>query len=96
MNEVRVEPKLIKETAATMSTKISEYEKTYKELLLVIETTVGWKGVDATTFVNQVKGFEDDYKNLVSILNAYVSILNFCSNSYVDTQEYLYIMGKRL
>ena len=55
-----------------------------------------WSGKDNTAFVDQIKGFEDDFGKMHALMGKYVDFLRKSAKAYRDTQETVVSEARKL
>jgi len=87
-NQLRVEPEVLETTAQKIETQASDYEATYKSLFDEVDGMAAiWQGEDNVAFVNQVKGFMDDYQKMTALMKEYSQFLKQSATAYKTTQQ---------
>ena len=92
-----VNPAKLEAAAVKMEQQAADYERQYKQLFSEVDAMgAAWQGVDNTAFVNQIKGFMDDFQNMVQILKQYSEFLKTSSKTYTQTQSDITAQARKL
>ena len=71
-----------------MDTQAGEYERQYNQLFSEVDGMgAAWQGADNVAFVNQIKGFMDDFQQMKALMLQYSEFLKNSATSYRNTQE---------
>ena len=85
---ITVDPAILQTASQKIDGKAAEYEKLYRQLFSEIEAMgAAWQGVDNTAFVNQIKGFQDDFQKMVAVMKEYSEFLKSSADFYKRAQE---------
>lgn len=94
---IMVQPEVLKKTAGALDQSVAEYEKIYRQLFNEVDGMgAAWQGVDNQAFVNQIKGFMDDFQVMVDLMKNYSQFLTNSANSYQAAQDEIISGAKRL
>ena len=97
MRSIIVEPDRLEEIAAKVEVANNDYEKTYQAIYSEVDKmSNSWKGKDNTAFVNQIKAFEDDLRQISIIMSQYTDFLRNSARAYRETQDEIYAQANRL
>lgn len=92
-----VEPQKLTTTATTINNQSSDYEKQYNLLFSNVDgLAAAWQGADNLAFVNQIKGFTDDFKQITALMRQYADFLNQSAKTYTNAQNDTISNAKRL
>ena len=92
-----VDPARLETAAQQMDAQAADYEKLYNQLFSEVDgMAAAWQGADNMAFVNQIKGFTDDFQKMVSLMKQYSEFLKFSAKTYRDTQNEIINQAKRL
>lgn len=92
-----VDPTKLDSAAQKIDTQASDYEAQYQKLFSEVDGMgAAWQGVDNLTFVNQIKGFMDDFQKMVALMRQYSEFLKFSAKTYKETQTEIVNQAKRL
>lgn len=85
---IQVTPDQLDTAATQIKGMAGDYEGIYKQLLNAVSgmKDVSWGGTDAQTYIEQVAKFENDFINMVELMNEYANFLNKSANAYRTTQ----------
>ena len=83
-----VDPAKLEAAASQMDTQAGEYERQYNQLFSEVDGMgAAWQGADNVAFVNQIKGFMDDFQQIKALMLQYSEFLKNSATSYRNTQE---------
>lgn len=86
--KINVEPQALEQTATRMEEQCTSYDKTYHQLYSCVDAMqVAWQGSDNLAYVNQIKGFQKDFNQMVILMRQYVEFLRQSAKAYRMTQE---------
>lgn len=95
--KINVDPARLETSAARIEEQIVAYEKNYHHLYQNVETlSTGWKGKDNQAFVQQIKGFESDFKTMALIMREYANFLKTGAKAYRNLQNDRMLQARRL
>ncbi|CAM4339242.1 WXG100 family type VII secretion target [Paenibacillus tarimensis] len=95
--KIVVEPSKLEAAAAKMEAQAADYERQYKQMYTEVEGMgAAWKGADNQAYVTQIKGFTEDFDNMVKLMKDYVEFLRHSAKTYRDTQTETVNAAKRL
>lgn len=85
---IEVTPEELNKAAKLIEDYAGDYQKQYRELYSSAEEMSSlWKGKDNTAYINQIRGFEDDFDKMHKLMNDYVNFLRTSAGAYKKTQE---------
>lgn len=94
---ITVQPTVLKKTADSLNQSVAEYEKIYKQLFSEVDGMgAAWQGIDNQAFVNQIKGFMDDFQTMTNLMKNYSQFLTESANTYEAAQNEIVSSAKRL
>jgi WXG100 family type VII secretion target len=94
---IMVDPAKLKAAAQQMDSQAADYERQYRQLFSEVDgMAAAWKGADNQAFTTQIKGFMDDFQQMVSLMKQYSEFLKNSSRIYTDTQNNVIAQAKRL
>ncbi|MEL7662038.1 WXG100 family type VII secretion target [Acetobacterium wieringae] len=94
---ITVQPTVLKKTADSLNQSVAEYEKIYKQLFSEVDGMgAAWQGIDNQAFVNQIKGFMDDFQTMSNLMKNYSQFLTESANTYEAAQNEIVSSAKRL
>lgn len=92
-----VDPAKLETASQKMDAQASDYERQYKQLFSEVDGMgAAWQGADNMAFVNQIKGFMDDFQQMVTLMRQYSEFLKQSAKVYKDTQNETITQAKRL
>lgn len=92
-----VDPAKLQAAATQMGQITGDYQKQYNRLFSEVDGLgAAWQGIDNQAFVNQIKGFTDDFNQMVALLNQYAEFLKSSAQTYTSTQNNIADAAKRL
>ncbi|MFC4302820.1 WXG100 family type VII secretion target [Cohnella boryungensis] len=95
--KITVSPAKLESAAQKMDAHSGEYEKLYQQLFSEVDGMgAAWQGADNIAFVNQIKGFTDDFQNMTALMRQYSEFLKLSAKAYKDTQDEAINQAKRL
>lgn len=94
---IMVDPAKLESAAGKMDTQAAEYERVYKQLFSEVDgMAAAWQGSDNIAFTTQIKGFEDDFQKMVSLMKEYSEFLKKSAIAYRNTQQEVISQAKKL
>ena len=97
MRQIMVEPERLESTASYIESANQDYDRTFQAIYTQVDKmSASWSGKDNTAFVNQIKAFEDDLRQISIIMRQYADFLRNSARAYRDTQEEIYARANRL
>lgn len=92
-----VDPAKLEAAAQKMDAQAADYERQYNQLFSEVEGMgAAWQGADNMAFVNQIKGFTDDFQRMTGLMRQYSDFLKQSARVYRETQNETINMAKRL
>ena len=97
MRSIMVEPDRLESAAASIENADLEYNRIYQAMYAQVDKmSSNWQGKDNTMFTNQIKGFEDDLRQISSIMRQYADFLRTSARSYREAQDEIYARASKL
>lgn len=94
---IMVDPAKLEAAAQQMDAQAADYEKLYQQLFNEVDGMgAAWQGADNIAFVNQIKGFNDDFQKMVALMRQYSEFLRTSAKTYRETQNEIINQAKRL
>lgn len=88
MRSIMVEPDRLESAAASIESADSEYNRIYQAMYAEVDKmSSNWQGKDNTMFTSQIKGFEDDLRQISAIMRQYADFLRTSARSYREAQD---------
>jgi len=95
--KIYVEPRTLQDASKKIDGLAGEYEQQYKLLYNEVgEMGAAWKGADNTAFVQQIEGFQEDFKQMTDMLRNYARFLRESAEKYSTTQTDIVNYAKQL
>lgn len=86
--KISVEPQALEHSAAKIEDQCQAYERTYRRLYQCVdEMRSMWQGKDNLAYVTQIRGFEQDFIQMVRLMRTYAEFLRSSARAYRHTQE---------
>ena len=95
-SKIVVDPAKLEAAVTKIETEAADYRKNYTQLYTEIESLTSWQGTDNLAFVNQIKGFEEDFNNMAKVLDDYATFLRNSATTYKTTQANVESSAKTL
>ena len=97
MRPITVEPDRLEHTASKVAEANAEYDRTYQAIYAQVDkmATV-WTGKDNNAFTEQIRGYEDDLRQISIIMGQYADFLRNCARAYREAQDEVYAQATRL
>ena len=90
MRNIVVEPAVLEQTASLMEQLNAEYHQTVSALYEGVDLLAqSWNGKDNLAFTSQIKGFDQDLRQISQLCAQYIEFLRITARSYRDTQNEL-------
>ena len=90
MRNIVVEPAVLEQTAALMEQLNTEYHQTVSALYEGVDLLAqSWNGKDNLAFTSQIKGFDQDLRQIYALCAQYIEFLRTTARAYRDTQNEL-------
>lgn len=95
--KINVDPTRLDTSASHIEQQAKIYETTYHQLFQEVnQLGSGWQGKDNLAFVNQIKGFELDFKAMSTLMIEYANFLKLGAKIYRETQNEQTAQARRL
>jgi len=86
--KINVEPQALEQSAMKIDEQCQIYEKTYRTFYQCVDQMKSaWQGKDNLAYVNQLRGFEQDFGAMVRLMRTYAEFLRSSARAYRATQE---------
>ena len=90
MRRITVDPAVLESTASKMELLNNDYHQTVSALYEGIDVlSQSWQGKDNLAFTSQVKGFDQDLREIYALCTQYIEFLRASSRGYRQTQDEL-------
>lgn len=97
MKKIIVEPAILESSANKITQEVNDYQKTFMQLFEEVNIlSAAWEGKDNLAFTNQIRGYEDDFRQIAILCEQYSEFLRASARAYRETQEELTNQAKRL
>lgn len=97
MRSIQVEPSRLESAAASIDNANSDYQSIYQAMYAEVDKmSASWKGKDNTVFVNQIKAFQDDLRQISIVMKQYADFLRSSARAYRQAQDEIASQGGRL
>lgn len=97
MRPINVEPDRLEWTASRVEEARIDYDRTFLAIYTAVDKMATiWQGKDNTAFTEQIKGYEDDLRQISLIMGQYADFLRICAKGYRQTQDEAYAQAIRL
>lgn len=97
MRTISVEPSRLESVAANIENADSDYNRIYQAMYAEVDKmSASWQGKDNTAFVGQIKAFEDDLRQISSIMREYAQFLRSSARAYREAQDEIYSRATKL
>ncbi|MEH7009616.1 WXG100 family type VII secretion target [Neobacillus niacini] len=94
---IQVDPAKLEAAANKIDSQSADYERVYKNLFSEIDAMgAAWQGADNLAYVNQIKGFMDDFNKMKSKMDELSQFLKTSAKTYRETQNEVVSGAKRL
>ena len=94
---ILVTPEQLEATAGNIEGLAADYQSQYTTLYSKTNDLAStWQGEDNIAFVNQIAGFQDDLKNMHTLMLQYAEFLRASAKTYRTTQENVVANAKAL
>lgn len=88
MRSIFVEPERLDRVANNIQDANQEYDRTYQAIYEQVDKmSLSWKGKDNVAFTNQIRSFEDDLRQISTIMRQYADFLHNSARAYRETQD---------
>ncbi|MCA1030228.1 WXG100 family type VII secretion target [Bacillus timonensis] len=95
--KIVVDPAKLEAAAQKMDAQSADYERQFNKLFSEVDGMgAAWQGADNLAFVNQIKGFTDDFQAMVTLMKQYAEFLKQAASVYRQTQEETINAAKKL
>ena len=92
-----VDPVQLEKAANDIDAQAADYEKVYRQLFNEVDGMgAAWQGADNLAFVNQIKGFMDDFDKMTQLMRQYSQFLKDSATTYRNTQNEIVAAAQKL
>ena len=85
---ITVDPAKLESVSIKIEAETSDYERQYRQLFTEVDGLgAAWQGVDNMAFVNQIKGFQEDFQLMTKLMKQYSEFLKISAKTYRSTQN---------
>ena len=86
--KISVEPQALDSSAAKIEEQCTAYERSYRNLYQCVdEMRAGWQGKDNLAYTTQLRGFEQDFVQMMRLMRNNAQFLRSSAQAYRNTQE---------
>ena len=90
MRHITVEPAVLENSAMMMEQLNAEYHQMVSALFEGVDLlSQSWQGKDNLAFTSQIKGFDQDMRQIYALCTQYIEFLRTSARAYRDTQNEL-------
>ena len=90
MRTIIVEPALLENAASLMEQLNTEYHQNVSALYEGVDLLAeSWQGKDNLAFTSQIKGFDQELREIYALCTQYIEFLRASARAYRDTQSEL-------
>lgn len=94
---ITVDPAKLETVSQKIEAATSDYERQYRQLFTEVDGLgAAWQGIDNMAFVNQIKGFQEDFQTMTTLMKQYSEFLKTSAKTYKETQNETINQAKRL
>lgn len=94
---IKVDPAKLRSASSEIKTQAADYQRYYEQLFTIVTNLQqGWQGKDNLAFTEQIKGFEDDFRKMKSLMNQYAEYLSITADNYQNTQDDRVVQVRKL
>lgn len=87
-NKIIVEPAKLEAAATKIDEYAADYKKNYTQLFTEVNAmSANWSGADNIAYTTQIKGFEEDFNKMYTLMTQYAEFLKNAATNYKTTQE---------
>jgi WXG100 family type VII secretion target len=85
---IKVTPEELRSAAQKIESLSADYETQYNSLYREMDSMESaWQGKDNVSYIEQIRGFKDDFENMKSLMDQYATFLRNSAKAYDDTQN---------
>lgn len=96
-NKIVVDPAKLEAAAGKIDEYSADYKKTYTQLFTEVQAMgANWQGSDNLSYTTQIKGFEEDFTKMYTLMTEYATFLRNSAASYKTTQANIESASKKL
>ncbi|MEG0177122.1 WXG100 family type VII secretion target [Anaerorhabdus sp.] len=97
MRKIYVDPERLEMSSRKIDSESQDYEKCFMKLFDEVEKMKNaWQGKDNVAFTNQIRTFENDFRQIHVICQQYSEFLRSSARAYRETQNELMNQVNRL
>lgn len=97
MRKIYVDPERLELSSRKIDSEAQQYEKKFMQLFEEVEKMKNaWQGKDNIAFTNQIRGFENDFRQIYVITQQYSEFLRSSARAYREMQNELMNQVKRI
>ena len=97
MRKITVDPSRLEACATKISQDTQEYQRTFMQLFEEVNVmNNAWQGKDNVAFSNQIRSYEDDFRQIAILCEQYSEFLSASARAYRETQDELTNQAMRL
>jgi len=94
---IMVDPARLEKAAASIDQQAADYERLYRALYTEVDGMgAAWQGADNLAYVNQIKGFMDDFAKMKAKMDDFSQFLKTSAKTYRTAQNEVISGAKRL
>jgi len=85
---IKVDPAMLKSSAAKIDAQSAQYRKQFAQLYNEVNNMKNaWQGVDNQAFTAQIEGFKPEFEKMAKLMDDYSQFLKSASTAYQKTQD---------
>lgn len=97
MRSITVTPEVLEMSAARIDEERQQYERSYLQLFEAVDLMRNaWQGKDNTVFSNQIRKFENDFRQITVLCTTYSEFLRNSARAYRETQDAIAMQASHL
>lgn len=88
MRNITVSPEILEQSATKIDEEKEQYQRLYGQLFETVDfMRSSWSGKDNTAFSNQIRKFENDFREVSILCASYSEFLRNSARAYRETQD---------
>lgn len=88
MRSITVTPEVLEMSASKIEEENQQYQRSYSQLFDAVDVMhSAWEGKDNIAFSNQIRKFENDFRQISVLCTAYSEFLRNSARAYRETQD---------
>lgn len=96
-NKIVVDPAKLESASTKVTEYADDYKKTYTQLFTEVDAmAANWQGSDNLAYTTQIKGFQDDFTKMYTLMSEYASFLKDAATKYKTRQSEIETASKKL